>query len=204
MEFKYALNIAHSLLGKLTPDITKMHIAGSVRREKPEVKDIEIVCLPKMDINFSSNSGGLFGPEVPGYKVIEKKVVTKSFMNTVLALGIPLKGNPGGRYMQILLPDGINLDLFMPEAHDYYRQLAIRTGPAEYSYAVLAVGWRKLGWCGTSEGLRLMSQCQERKQCSGKSIWNCIVPEPELPPHWQSEQEFYNWLKVPYLEPTQR
>lgn len=201
MEFKYALNIAHSLLGKLTPDITKMHIAGSVRREKPEVKDIEIVCLPKMEIVFSQDPGDMFADS---YKVPEKLVVSKGFINTAMSLGIPLKGNPLGRYMQIALPDGINLDLFMPEAHDYYRQLAIRTGPAEYSYAVIAVGWRKLGWCGTSEGLRLMSQCQERKQCSGKSIWNCIVPDPELPPHWQSEHEFYDWLRIPYAEPTQR
>jgi DNA polymerase/3'-5' exonuclease PolX len=196
MELIRAINIALALGGRLAPDVKKFHVAGSVRRAKSEVKDIEIVCLPKYETVITGTD--IFGTG------IEQLQLSKSFITTVFSMGTMLKGNPGGRYVQILLPEGINLDLFIPQDYDYYRQLAIRTGPAEYSYATLAVGWRKQGWCGTKEGLRLMSDCQEHKQCSGKSIWNCVNPTPELPPHWQSEREFYDWIKVPWLEPSQR
>lgn len=197
MILEAALKIAFAAQASLVEHCEITHIAGSCRRLKSDVKDIEIVCLPKLNVSFSMMMNDLF-PTGPTYEV------SKGFINAVSNLGAPLKGNPTGRYMQIHLPEGINLDLFIPQDHDYYRQLAIRTGPAEYSYAVLAVGWRKQGWCGTKEGLRKMDECHETRNCQGKSTWQCISPNPTLPPHWQSEREFYDWLKVPWLEPTER
>jgi hypothetical protein len=189
-----ALKIAHTVQASLMEHCDITHIAGSCRRLKPDVGDIEVMCLPRKDKSFKEDI----------FATSEVQTVTKPFVNAVLSLGHRLKGDPGGRYMQILLPEGINLDLFMPEEYDYYRQLAIRTGPAEYSYAVLAVGWRKIGWCGTKDGLRLISDCREIRKCSGSSTWYCINPTPELPPKWKSEREFFDWIKVPWTEPARR
>jgi len=194
MENAIALQIAFGLVSSLAPHCKIIHIAGSVRRLKPEVKDIEIVCLPKMD-SFD---------DIDIFCVHPKHKTVREFNDAVMQMGKVLKGHTNGRYMQILLPEGINLDLFMPDENDYYRQLAIRTGPAEYSYSAIAIGWRKIGWCGTKDGLRLMTDCQDQKQCSGKSTWHCINPTPELPPVWKSEREFFDWIKVPWLEPAQR
>lgn len=62
MEHKRALLIATNLLNDLLPFCERAEIAGSVRRLKPEVKDIEIVVIPKMrkvlDM-FGSESGSV-------------------------------------------------------------------------------------------------------------------------------------------------
>ena len=52
-----ALVFAWSVLESLSPYCKVIDIAGSVRREKPEVKDIEIICVPKVIISdlFSNN-----------------------------------------------------------------------------------------------------------------------------------------------------
>lgn len=86
-------------------------------------------------------------------------VIIQNFVELVKSLGRVIKGKPDGRYMQIELPQRINLDLFMPEADDYFRQYAIRTGSAEYAAYTIAGGWRKIGWCGSDQGLRKTSDC---------------------------------------------
>jgi len=198
MQLQDALTIAYAAQAKLMEHCQITHIAGSCRRLKPEAKDIEICCLPNMVGCFNTDTELFPSVTGPTYKP------SKGFTDAALSLGQALKGNPAGRYMKIQLPEGINLDLFIPQENDYYRQLAIRTGPADYSYAKLAVGWRKLGWCGTADGLRKMTDCRERRSCDGKSTWYCINPEPELPPVWQSEREFFDWVQVPWTEPADR
>jgi len=195
MQLETALPIAYAAQAAIMEHCEITHIAGSCRRLKPDVHDIELCCLPKTELVTN---------RIDMFTDLQTVEVNKDFVRKALKLGKIQKGCPSGRYMQILLPESIDLDLFIPQDYDYYRQLAIRTGPAEYSYAVLAVGWRKLGWCGTKDGLRLMTDCIEKRNCSGKSTWQCINPIPELPPHWKSEREFYDWIKVPWAEPTER
>jgi DNA polymerase/3'-5' exonuclease PolX len=111
-----------------------------------------------------------------------------------------IKGNAEGRYMQMFIKGGAVLDLFMPQKEDYYRQLAIRTGSAQYSAFVIAQGWKRKGWCGTHDGLRLQSECIQTKS----NNWVCEKKEPTIPPVWQSEQEFFHWLGVEYVHPSKR
>lgn len=122
-----------------------------------------------------------------------------------------MKGKPDGRMMQIELKnpyDGVRtimLDLFMPQPHDYYRQFAIRTGSSDYSAKVIATGWNKIGWVGTSEGLRAETECVGSKDPStGKVKWRCMAKNPTLPPAWQTEQEFFSWLGVQFVPPSIR
>jgi len=51
-----ARKLAEQMVERLRPACDKIEIAGSVRRGKPEVKDIEIVCLPR----DTGNDIGLF------------------------------------------------------------------------------------------------------------------------------------------------
>ena len=196
MHYTQALLIATAVFTKLHPHCSEIHIAGSIRRQALEVGDIEIVCIPKVDVNEVKD---LFG------NVLVSEESADGFEHAVASLGNVIKGKPNGRYMQIALPEGINLDLFMPEANDYYRQLAIRTGSSDYSHQVIARAWRKLGWVGTSDGLRLANQCVEKKSATtGKPFWRCTVSNPTLPPVWLTERDFFNWLEVPYIEPKYR
>ncbi len=192
MVLKTAIDIAVDICYRLQPFCDVINIAGSVRRRKMVVKDIEIVCLPKVTIDKD-----LFGVPVGTTRV-------QQFGEIVMSLGTVLKGNTNGKYMQIELPQGVNLDLFIPDDFDYYRQLAIRTGSAEYANIVIAGGWRKIGWCGSDVGLRKISDCVESKTPDGKSKWKCVKKNAALPPHWKSEQEFFDWICVKMIDPTKR
>lgn len=195
MRYNQAKDLAISIGEKLKPFTSRINIAGSVRRQKSEVKDIELVCLPR---HVELVSSDLFGIQT------REKVISENFVGLVKALGKIIKGKPDGRYMQIELRERINLDLFMPESDDYYRQYAIRTGSADYATRTIASAWKRKGWCGSDKGLRLQADCIENKQADGKSKWVCINPEAQRPPVWQSEQEFFEWLGVAYIMPKLR
>lgn len=182
---------AQRIVDLLQPHCILIDIAGSIRRGKPEVKDIEIVCLPQKIIR----SADLFGTAtstqvVPGFAEVIKSISEKV-----------IKGNVEGRLMQIETKDGITLDLFLPQSTDYYRQLAIRTGSADYARHVIASGWKRLGWVGTEDGLRRKTQCQQKVK---EGPWKCIVQDPVKPPHWHSEKAFFEWLQIEYVHPSDR
>ena len=118
MEYKKALEIAEKVKQELKPYCDRIEIAGSIRRKKPEVKDIEIVAI--------SNNRFQLGLVVDKWRKI--------------------KGNVGGKYLQRELPEGINLDLFFATEKNWGLIFAIRTGSAEFSHKVLAIGWVKAGY----------------------------------------------------------
>lgn len=193
MELVKANKIAIDICYKLQPFCDIVKIAGSIRRKKAEVKDIEICAIIKrMAIN------DLFGTPIDW-------IPEKGAVDVIYGLGEVIKGNPDGRYMQIKLHEGINLDLFMPEKKDFYRQFAIRTGSAEYSHKVIASAWKKHGWCGTPNGLRKVSECTQKVSSDGKSTaWTCHSQNPQLPPVWTCEEHFFEWLGVKFINPENR
>jgi len=124
MELRPAKAIANELIDILTFNCDRIEIAGSIRRGKQEVKDIELVCKPKF-----LNKLDMFGNVVGSIPKLD--VVDWSF------IGKPIKN--GSRYKQIALHSGINLDLFIvfPPAQ-WGCQFTIRTGPADFSKWVVA------------------------------------------------------------------
>lgn len=110
-------------MSQLTPFCDRIEIAGSIRRERPYVKDIEILCIPKIYFVHGKNHD-----HYPGF--IE---IVDSWEK--------VKGNAtNGKYMQRILPEGIKLDLFTARVDNWGLQMAIRTGSAEYS-KYLAKTW---------------------------------------------------------------
>jgi DNA polymerase/3'-5' exonuclease PolX len=202
MHLYYAKTIADNLKNELADHCTHLHIAGSIRRKKEEVKDIEVVCIPKQAISETRN---LFNEVIASTRIIDPR-----FEAIVKNWGRVVKGKITGRYMQIettQVIEGIsyiiNIDLFMPQQHDYYRQLAIRTGSSEYARRFIASMWKARGWCGTEDGLRKIKECVEiydKKWVLQKQYQD----SPTLPPIWQSEAEVFKWLDVQYLAPEQR
>lgn len=198
MNLSEAQNIAVDICYKLQPHCDKINIVGSIRRKKPDVKDIEICVLPKL-IDLNEGELDLFGQ-----KLSPNFAVNDNFETVVKSLGKIENGSPNGRYCKIVLPQGINLDLFIPEPADYYRQYAVRTGSAEYSFKVIATAWRRLGWVVSDLGLRLEKDCIENKQLDGKSKWTCMRNKSNAPPVWRSEEHFFEWLQVPFVKPEFR
>lgn len=124
MELSLAKSIADRIVIMLKPHCERIEIAGSIRRKKPEVKDIEIVAIPK------TYETGLF----------------ESGIAIVVNKWEKVKGDLPCKYTQRILPDGIKLDLFFADPGNWGLIYAIRTGSADYSHKVLASGWVKAGY----------------------------------------------------------
>lgn len=124
MKYEVAKQIADNIVLQLKPHCERIEIAGSIRRKKAEVKDIEVVAIPK------PFEVGLFA----------------SGIAIVVSHWEKVKGELPCKYTQRVLPEGIKLDLFFAEPANWGLILAIRTGSAEYSHKVLAAGWVKEGY----------------------------------------------------------
>lgn len=133
MKYADALAIAEKYKAILAPHCDRIEIAGSIRRKKPEVKDIEIVAIPK------PYDTGLF----------------ESGIATVVNQWLKVRGELPCKYTQRLLPEGIAMDLFFAEPRNWGLIFAIRTGSAGFSHHVLAGGWVRKGY--VSRGGYLMA-----------------------------------------------
>lgn len=127
MKYEYAKQKADEVLEWLKPECYRIEIAGSVRRKKPDdIKDIEIVAIPKpYDIDLFASGIAL--------KMKQVKIN---------------KGKPGPKckYIQFAY-DGIKIDLFFANPENWGFIFAIRTGSAEFSQQ-LAKTWVRLGYRG--------------------------------------------------------
>lgn len=136
MELSEAKFIADGVVAKLAPYCDRIAIAGSVRRQKPEPRDLEIVCIPKkttLKDMFEKKIGEV--PVAPFCKIV--------------AGWQAVKGTPTGKYTQRILPEGIKLDLFMTTVDAWGYILAIRTGSDEFSKKI-ASRWVKFGYHGVN------------------------------------------------------
>ena len=130
-----ALRYATRIVELLSPYCHRCEIAGSIRRGKAEVKDIEIVCIPKR-------------VQLTGLFDTQEGEPVKEFCDQVNRWR-KVKGEPTGKYTQRILPgNGIKLDLFIVNPDNWGFQFAIRTGSANYSAQTLGVGWVKAGYKG--------------------------------------------------------
>ena len=124
MRLDQATAIAERVKALLAPHCDRIEIAGSIRRRKDDVGDIEIVAIPKpYDV-------GLFA----------------SGIAPIVNQWPKVRGELPCKYTQRTLPEGIALDLFFATPTNWGLIYAIRTGSAEYSHRVLAHGWSVRGF----------------------------------------------------------
>ena len=136
MRLEQALEIAERVKAQLAPHCDRIEIAGSVRRRKPEVGDIEIVAIPKpYDV-------GLFA----------------SGIAPVVSAWPKVKGEIPCRYTRRRLQDGIDLDLSFATPGNWGLIYAIRTGSAGYAHYVLARGWTWRGYKSVKGRLTLCGE----------------------------------------------
>jgi len=119
MPYTEARALADQLVAQLAPACERIEVAGSIRRKKEEVGDIEIVAIPKME-----TIRNLFG-EAQG---------EVSLLNVRLSdMGWDVLKN-GDKYKQFVLPGGISLDLFICRLATWGVIYTIRTGSADFTH----------------------------------------------------------------------
>jgi DNA polymerase/3'-5' exonuclease PolX len=127
MEYQHAKQLADELVEVLIPYCRKVEIAGSVRRRKPQVKDIEI-CLVPENVNKLFNVLGKF--------LLQQNKNFKYKKN-------------GNRYKQFIYKDS-QIDLFIAKPDNWGIIFLVRTGSAAFSTNVLST-WKKVTGGGYSK-----------------------------------------------------
>lgn len=130
MLWENANDIARKIHEQLVPYCVRLGVAGSLRRNKPEVKDIEIVCLPK-----NKPLVDLFGFETAHYPLLD-------YLRGEFARDKEkVKGEE--KYFQFWLKhEEIALDLFIVTPPAQWGVIyTIRTGPAEFSQWAVTSGF---------------------------------------------------------------
>ena len=127
MKLVTAQSIAQDVVDMLKPACRLIEIAGSVRRRKPEVGDIEIVALPLFTVSID-----LFGAEEQ-YSALEDHI-GELLESGDLTLDKTLRRN-GPLYKRFT--HGVAIDLFIAQQGNYGNILALRTGDSAFSRALV-------------------------------------------------------------------
>lgn len=123
--------VAEAFMHHMSPHAERIAVAGSLRRKKEEVGDIEIVMIPK-----THQSKNLLGePDGPLLDTVEEGIASYIRCESLPDKPALRKLNNGTRYMK-LYEDlvGIQIDLFIVRPPAQWGPIiSIRTGSAEYS-----------------------------------------------------------------------
>lgn len=114
-----ATKVAELVVKTLRSCCTRVEIAGSLRRKKPMVSDIEIVLIPNMYT-------GIFGDPLPSAYSVELAISEHQW-------AIVKNGN---WYKQIKVA-GFSVDLFITTPEKWGCIFAIRTGSAVFSHRLM-------------------------------------------------------------------
>ncbi|MCE5225249.1 MAG: hypothetical protein LLG05_05250 [Porphyromonadaceae bacterium] len=176
MPLSRAQAIADRFMTYLAPYVSKMSIAGSVRRECPEVGDVELVALPKDEFSM-----------------------TTAFPDNFKGMTVN-----GERLKRFIYPDqNLQIELYLPQSFDYGRILAIRVGSSAFAHYKLMTEANRAGWIGTSEGLRRKKECEKTKSGIWKILPDYKL-NPTKPPEFPTEESFFEFLQIPYIHPRER
>lgn len=121
MDYAYARGIAEHLVAKLSAGCERIMIAGSLRRQKRAIGDIELVALPTF-----APMRDLFGDELPG--------MGESGLDAQLArLSTEGYTKNGAKYKQFGYK-GASVDLFIASRETWGCIATIRTGSADFTH----------------------------------------------------------------------
>lgn len=170
---EFARLVAGKLLKRLEPFAARIEIAGSIRRGKPQVGDIELLYIPKWD---RTGDG--------------KVDLVESEIRSMMSAGIlSLRRNKHGKAIgfgplnKYLVHNGtkIGVDIFATDEQNYGMALLVRTGPKDFNVKVMG-RFRQLQIAGHAYGgLSLLSgkevQCPDEHTVFRYLKWEYISPE---------------------------
>lgn len=174
-----AMQVAEEIVFSFASCCERIEIAGSLRRKKPEVGDIEILFVSKDSIDPMS----LFFEKIGNQADV---CIRELEANGILARRLNMLGRqvygPKNKLMRHVA-SGIPVDLFETTEECWYNALVCRTGPAELNKAIAAAAIAK-GW-----------------------HWNVYGPgfsRPDEAHPVRSEREVFEFVGLPYSKPDRR
>lgn len=173
-----AMEIATALEEELAKGCAKTQIAGSLRRRKPFVNDIEILVIPKPQTKQKEND--LFTEEIPGDFWILEQLLKKGTLEKRKKCNGTLTYGPRTKLL-VHTASGIPVDVFSCSPPEWVNCLFSRTGGKATNIAIASNAKRcQLAWEAFGAGFRT-KQGELIEIKSEKEIF-AIVGLPYLPP----------------------
>lgn len=143
MSLRQARAVASEMVEALRPYCHRVEVAGSVRRGRDWIGDIEIVAIPKRTMKTPDMD--IFGEPLGKPKMVRDP----GFIMVVDSIANPLLiGRPSdGKYLKMITREGVKVDLFLCEPDTWGYIYAIRTGSADFM-RTMAARWVSLGYKG--------------------------------------------------------
>ena len=190
MKHADALTIAQGLVECLRPACTRIEIAGSIRRGKAEVKDIEIVAIP--DLTPVPRPRAEFGKPIP--KVHKTKL--DAILDEMVSERLICFEKNGDKHKKFDFQNHIYCDLFLvtPPA-EWGVQMVIRTGPADFSHWIVTrqrSGGAMLNTHRVQDGAVWLGATEEKN------------PDPSTKLSMPEEMDFFRFLGLGWIEPGAR
>jgi len=185
----HAEAIAADLVELISPGSEITIVAGSVRRRRPLVKDIELLVIAKT-VPLLDLFGDVIGEQDLLDKLMRAWLKTGHFQPRLDVTG---RQAIGKRYKRMLFRD-VPVDLFTATPDNWGLQLALRTGPAEFSKRLVtrtaAGGLLPFGYWVGKEGA-------DPERPSHLWLGQRIVPTP-------TEESLFEAIGVDWIEPEDR
>lgn len=145
----HAEELAHEVVGLLSASCERIAIAGSIRRRRPDVGDIEIVCVPR--IETQTRVVDLFGTEETEELDLLNARCVGLLPDGTLDNRLDKNGRVafGAKYKRLLY-QGFPLDVFSTTPDQWGVIFLLRTGPAEFNQQLVLKrsqgGWLTRGY----------------------------------------------------------
>ena len=198
MNLAQADRIATALVGELDDACVRIAVAGSIRRRKPEVKDIELVAIPRWAERAVSGQASLFEANVEPLNLLQQRINALAPRVQPIKSGTqqvePWHLTPTGKYWRLWLPlVQLKVDLFVCSPETWGLNFMIRTGsgvgpsgaPADGFAPAMLARWKQVSGGG------MAYEAQLRGANGGTH------PTPE-------EQNVFAACRVQWVPPEQR
>ena len=142
----FARQVAEVLQARLEPACERIEIAGSIRRQKPTVGDVELLCIPRVERVVN-----LLGEPLVELNHLDELLawlLTCDYQaGTALVSGGLLHKRPNingsfayGPKNKLLVhaPTGLGVDIFTADVRNWGMSLMIRTGSAQFCARFMA------------------------------------------------------------------
>jgi len=184
--------LAEGLKLFLEPGCEQIEIAGSVRREKPDPHDLELVVIPKSTF---VEAGNLFG-EMGHIEYDDFEPALDQLLEAGQWEFDPVLKRNGPRYKRLRhVRTGISADVFLTTLAGWGGALAIRTGPADFSQGLVTLALRQRKH--VADGYLIHGHMKAESGCPKGSRCPLIIPTVD-------EVAFFSALGLPWCEPKDR
>ena len=143
MKIGNARQAAWEFIEEISNECTRIEIAGSVRREKAQVKDVEIVCIPKMR---PAAQVTLFGPSSSQVNLLHERMLELRAKNRITGEGRESRNGAQApfserEYRIMYRLTAFDVFVVIPPAN-WWPIFVIRTGSKDFTHWLVTVSKR--------------------------------------------------------------